>query len=574
MKKSIFWGGGVVGLVLISLIGPLVINFGKSGRESKINHQDYSFLSKAAIVAKIAKDFPLPQTLILTGEKKEWPIDSEAVELKIEAEKTASNLLFRRLKGGWGRYVRDFFRPKYFDLEVSYDQGKLEAVAGKIADEINIPFIPAELTIEGKKRAIKYKAGQVGKEVDRQKLERLIVEAVINYQTEAKIRVPIKTRGDLPTDEQVRQASEKAAKLRGKSLTLSTPDTRIYLDETTLIHWLGFDLNCQQEKIDLYVDTLASSVKKDPVDAVFRFENNKVEDFRSSEQGYLVESTETKRLICQKFEELFESEGRQTISSELPLSYIEAKIKTSEVNDLGIKELLGRGASSFRHSTVGRNHNIEKGASIINRILVAPGETFSFIENLGEVTIASGFKKAYIIRQGKTELDVGGGICQVSTTFFRAMLDAGLDILERQAHAYRVSYYEEDSKPGFDATVFMPKPDLRFTNDTGHYVLIQSRYDGKNKKLTYEIFGSSDGRKVEISNYRQWDYRPPPPDVYIDDPTLPSGTVVQDEHRVSGLKTSFQWKVSRGEEVIHQKTFISDFVPWAAVYRRGTNKQP
>jgi vancomycin resistance protein YoaR len=145
-----------------------------------------------------------------------------------------------------------------------------------------------------------------------------------------------------------------------------------------------------------------------------------------------------------------------------------------------------------------------------------------------------------------------------------------LDIIERKAHAYRVSYYEEDSKPGFDATVFIPKPDLSFINDTGHYVLIQSVLDMEARRLTYEIYGTSDSRKVTIDNYRQWGYAPAPPDVWIDDPTLAIGQVVQDEHAIPGLKTAFDWTVTDKEgNVIHQKTFQSNFAAWAAVYRRG-----
>jgi len=99
--------------------------------------------------------------------------------------------------------------------------------------------------------------------------------------------------------------------------------------------------------------------------------------------------------------------------------------------------------------------------------------------------------------------------------------------------------------------------------------LIQNMYDGKNKTLVYEIYGTSDGRSVEINNYRQWDATPAPPDVYIDDPTLPPGKVVKDESRVNGLKTSFDWKVTRGGQILHQKTFTSAYAAWAAVYRRG-----
>ena len=82
---------------------------------------------------------------------------------------------------------------------------------------------------------------------------------------------------------------------------------------------------------------------------------------------------------------------------------------------------------------------------------------------------------------------------------------------------------------------------------------------------------SNDGRKAEISNYKQWGSAPAPADVYIDDPTLPLGKIIQTEHKIPGLKTSFDWTVTKSDgTILHQKTFNSNFVPWAAVYRRGT----
>jgi vancomycin resistance protein YoaR len=341
------------------------------------------------------------------------------------------------------------------------------------------------------------------------------------------------------------------------------------VDDKVLTNWVDFNGSCQQQKVSDYVDNLSQSLKTEAQDAVFKFENGKVLEFLPAKEGYSVDSEKMKDSICRDFLN-WKNTTEKNITAELPLIKVEPKISNSQVNNLGIKELLGRGTSSFSHSTDIRNYNVEKGASIINRILVAPGETFSFIKNLGEVSLADGYKEAYIIKEGKTELDAGGGICQVSTTLFRALLDAGLNITQRQAHAYRVSYYEEDTKPGFDATVFIPNPDLQFVNDTGNYVLIQSYYDGKNRKLAYEIYGTSDGRKVTISNYKQWDAQPAPPAVWIDDPTLPLGKVVQDEHAIPGLKTSFEWTVTRNGEVINHKTFASSYVPWAAVYRKGT----
>jgi vancomycin resistance protein YoaR len=189
---------------------------------------------------------------------------------------------------------------------------------------------------------------------------------------------------------------------------------------------------------------------------------------------------------------------------------------------------------------------------------------------LGDVSVYTGYQQAYIIKGGQTVLGDGGGVCQVSTTFFRAALDAGLPIIERHPHAYRVSYYEQNSKPGFDATVYSPSVDLKVKNDTPAYILIQTKTDIKNATLTFELYGTSDGRVATVSSPYIWDVTPAPPALYIDDPTLPAGQIKQIDFAAAGAKTSFDYKVTRGEEILQQKTFYSNYRPWQARYLRGT----
>ena len=114
----------------------------------------------------------------------------------------------------------------------------------------------------------------------------------------------------------------------------------------------------------------------------------------------------------------------------------------TEINTYGIKELVGVGYSRFEGSHAERIHNIRTGSEKLNGMIIKPGETFSFVEALGDISRATGYKQAYIIKEGKTVLGDGGGICQVSSTLFRAALNVGLPIVERNAHAYRVAYYE------------------------------------------------------------------------------------------------------------------------------------
>jgi vancomycin resistance protein YoaR len=257
---------------------------------------------------------------------------------------------------------------------------------------------------------------------------------------------------------------------------------------------------------------------------------------------------------------------------ELPVITTEPAIKTENVNGLGIKELLGKGESTFHGSIASRKHNIALTAGRLNGILVAPSEIFSFNQAVGDISAATGYQTAYIIKDGRTMLGDGGGVCQDSTTMFRAILNAGLPIIERHPHSYRVTYYEQNAPPGLDATVYAPSVDLKFKNDTPGYILIQTKVDINKNYLVVELYGSSDGRKATVSNVRLWAQVPPPADLYQDDPTLAAGVIKQVDWKAWGAKAAFDWKVVRNNEVLQEKTFYSNYQPWQAVYLRGTRQ--
>jgi len=542
-----------------------IFGFGKSGKETFVLDKNYSSLGKKEIIEKLKNDFNFDDNIQLTNNNRVFEIKISSISANIDTEKMASNLLYRRLNQGITNYVVAFLKKKNFDLEINWDKNKLGEEINTITDQIVKPFIPTEIISE--KGVLKIKKGELGVEVDKDKLASEIIYALKNYSLNNN-EIPINIIGVLPSVDEEVLAINIAKKLSGKKIIFNWENSKNEILKETIISWVGFEKKCNSNVITNYVVNFNNSIKQDPRDASFKFEANKVTQFEASKDGFEIDINKMSDEICQNLVS-WSDNNQNEIQYQLPLIKTQAKINTGEVNDLGIKEMIGRGTSSFRHSSDIRNWNVQKGAEIVNRILVAPNETFSFIKNLGEVTLDNGFKKAYVINKGKTVLDVGGGICQVSTTLFRAMLDAGLNITDRKGHAYRVSYYEEDSKPGFDATVFIPNPDLKFINDTGNYVLIQSTYDGTKKTLAYEIYGTKDGRSVDISNYKQWDAQSAPPDVWIDDPTLAPGKIVKDESKVPGLKTSFDWKVTKNGEILHQKTYVTNYIPWAAVYRRG-----
>lgn len=335
--------------------------------------------------------------------------------------------------------------------------------------------------------------------------------------------------------------------------------------------YLPSQLTMDMQVLDEQLEYFASLIDKPAEDALFKFDQGKVTVFKPSRKGLTLNKTKTKEEILEYLLALNKN-GKTSakLMVNLTIEELSPKVTTGSSNNYGIKELVGVGNSKFRGSIAGRIHNIELAASRLNGRMIAPGETFSFNNALGDVSAATGFQPAYVIKDGRTVLGDGGGVCQVSTTLFRAALNAGLAIEERNAHSYRVSYYEQDSAPGIDATVFAPSVDLKFKNDTSNYLLIQAITDKSNYSLSFELYGTNDGRVAEITKPVILSQSAAPPDLYQDDPTLPVGTVKQVDWRAAGAKVNFDYKVVRNDEVIFQKSFFSNFQPWQAVFLRGT----
>lgn len=331
-----------------------------------------------------------------------------------------------------------------------------------------------------------------------------------------------------------------------------------------------------KDKLKLLTEQIGQEVGQPAQDALFEFNpapdgagQGKVVSFQPSNPGWMLKGPEFERLITDSFSNL--SFDQSDFAFTLPVVEVLPKVMTDQSNNLGIKELLAVGESFFNDSIPSRIYNIGLAASRLHGIVIAPNETFSFAQNIGEISGATGYQQAYVIKNKQTILEDGGGVCQVSTTLFRAALNAGLPIAERQAHYYRVGFYEQGGyPPGLDATVYPPSPDLKFENDTGAYILIQTKVDKKAKRLAFEFYGTTDGRKVELEKPLIHSQSEPPEPIYVDEPSLPVGTTKRIDTAHWGAKVSFKRKVftSTGE-LKEDRTFWSNYVAWPAVYQRG-----
>ena len=243
-------------------------------------------------------------------------------------------------------------------------------------------------------------------------------------------------------------------------------------------------------KIATFLSELALRTDSDPKDAVFSgTEDGTITVSQKEIYGYAMKQDVALTVLT----EALQNSNHSPLIVSLPGALTEPKIKSADIDKLGVKELIGTGTTNFKGSPKNRIYNIKRALEQFQSIIIAPNEEFSFVHYLGEVDGEHGYLPELVIRNNKTEPEFGGGICQVSSTVFRAAIYSGMKITERRNHSYPVQYY----KPyGLDATVYVPKPDFRFQNNTGHHIMMQSEIVGDT--LNFRFFGTDDGRTTTL----------------------------------------------------------------------------
>jgi vancomycin resistance protein YoaR len=245
------------------------------------------------------------------------------------------------------------------------------------------------------------------------------------------------------------------------------------------------------------------------------------------------------------------------------------EVDSGDINNYGVTELIGSATTSFKGSPANRVHNITVGTNLINGVMLKPNEVFSTLGHLGVIDASGGYLEELVIRENSTVAEFGGGLCQVSSTLFRAALNAGTKITERQNHKYRVGYFEPPY--GMDATIYDPAPDFKFLNNYKKHILIQSKIEGTN--LTFEFYGTKDGRKIEVGAPTIYDFVNPGEPIIAETDTLAAGVKKQIEKAHQGATTSFLYKITSSTgEILQEKNFVSKYVPWPEKWLVG--KQP
>jgi vancomycin resistance protein YoaR len=465
---------------------------------------------------------------------------------------------------------------------LKFDTGAATVFLSQVAQQVNRPLRNADLTVRGLQ--VETASSQVGLDVDLAATYQLLLQRIVNFSG-GEVELVVHENPPLIAD--VSQAQALIETMIGSSLILTpdfegqgefVEDLRPWtlrpetISDMLVIRQVKQDdgsvkleIELDQEKLSAYVENLAPQMAQSPENARFDFDEStgSLTPIAPSRQGRTLDVAETKRLINAHVT----TTDRQIT---LPILPVRPDVADDDGPNLGIVELVSQGVTYFKGSTAGRVQNIQLAASKFHGLVIPPGGTFSFNEHLGEVSPETGYEESLIISGNRTTEGIGGGICQVSTTAFRAAFWGGFPILERSPHSFRVSWYEPPV--GLDATVYAPAVDFKFLNDTPYHLLIETEVNPETGMLAFRFYSTKTGRTVEMEGPSEENVVPHGEPIYQDDPTLPKGTTKQVEWARDGVDVTLYRIVKEGDQVISREKFFSRYQPWQDIYLVGTKE--
>jgi vancomycin resistance protein YoaR len=561
------------GIIFFALFLFLLLNlfyWGKVFPGISIAGIDVGGLSPTKAEVTFKDNVQIPEIITLTSDNEEFSIQLEEIDYSIDY---FSSVLYayHRYRTGNVLYdtmnrIRLFRYPESVGAINTINEDRLEEYLSVIIGQIETePVEPSLELVDGNIKVIK---GVKGREVIKKNL-RAEIDQGLSLLDNKIIKISFTEKGKVLTEPELSSFEDFGNSIIGKSITVQYDLFSKTLTDKDLISLLDVNNTIKTSGNDILLAELEKEIEREPQNSILTFEEGRVREFVPAKDGIKIDKTAFTDQLVLATKKLSNTET-ETFTIVIPVLTLAPDIKTEDVNSLGIKELIGRGTSRFSGSIPSRIHNIGVASLKFSGVLVEPNEIVSFNDILGDVSAFTGYKQAYIIKDGKTTLGDGGGVCQVSTTLFRAVLNSGLPIVERRAHSYRVGYYEQDSPVGLDATVYSPTTDFKFKNDTGSHFLIQTEFLPDKAILIFEIYGTSDGRLATTTKPIISSVTAPPEDLYIDDPTLPVGTVKQIDYKAWGAKAYFTYTVEKDGETIFEKTYYSNYQPWQAKFLQGT----
>lgn len=446
------------------------------------------------------------------GDNKLSTISSKEIKLNIDKEISIKNIMsFGRSGNIFSdnfRIIKNLFGKVDIEVEYTYDADKLNEILKNIDVELDGRFIEDTYSVDEEKQVLIIKRGTTGISLDYNQVKEDILNAI-----------------------------------------LSSENTTIVIKTV------------EKTPIGIKAEEIYNNVKREPVDASIDRSKSPVEiknevygiDFNTKELQSILDLPENK--IEQK-------------EIEFKLTIIEPKVKLKDIAyDLCLDKICGL-TTYFDPGQIGRSNNLKVALSYLNDQIIMPGEIFSYNAVIGDTNAAKGYMEAAIFKGGRVVNEMGGGICQTSSTLYNVALMANLQIVERHAHGLPVGYV----RPSLDATVYGDVLDFKFKNTRNYPIKIVTSYSSAGE-MNISIYGTKEEVEYDIELVSKYLYTINYPTEYIQDSTLPEGTQVVVYNGVNGYASEAYFIKKLDGKVIENRYLSKDvYKPQIKTVRIGTKK--
>jgi vancomycin resistance protein YoaR len=591
MQAFLALGIGLALLLVLTGLVPGIYSYVYDGRifpGVSVGGVDLSGLStqQAAVLLSQRLDYPTRGKIAFQEGTNLWTVSPSDLGLFLDAETTAlaafnlgrAGSPSARLTGRWNAWSSGMDIAPIFVFDERIAQNYLLS----LAQQIDRPIIEATLGVNGVEVVVN--SGQVGRRLD---IPAALASLDAQMQTMTDGLVPLVVKETPPVILDATAQAELARQILAAPLVLQLPGAKEgdpgpwSFEQAALAQMLtiqrtqngqgeNYQVGLSTEALRNFLQNIAPSLAQSPQNASFIFndDTHQLDLLQGATIGRALDVDSSLQQINQQV-----MEGKHTVDLVIQTTN-PAVMDDATAESLGISELVSVHTSYFYGSSADRIQNITTASSRFHGVLVAPGESFSMADVLGDVSLDNGYAEALIIFGDRTIKGVGGGVCQVSTTLYRTAFLGGYQIDVRWPHAYRVGYYEQTPSgghdpdlAGMDATVFAPQVDFRFTNDTPYWLLMET-YMGASS-LTWKFYSTSDGRTVEWDNSGLQNVVESPEPLYEENPDLANGEIKQVDWAVDGADLTVTRQVYRDGTLLHDDVFTTHYVPWQAKYQYG-----
>jgi vancomycin resistance protein YoaR len=576
--------------VIFITIGYNTWYFGRIFPGVRIAGVDVSGLTREQASLKLNQvvQYPLTGKLLLRNGQEAWVVAPAQMGMLFDPETTAESAYRMGRTGSLSSRLSSQLHAFQSGMDVApvviLDERTAYRFLQSLADQVDIPPVEGSLEIQGLN--VIAAPGKVGRLVN---VDKTLEAVSAQMQTFKDGEIPLVIDDRPPEILDVSKPAEAARQILATPLNIVLSNPQIgesgpwQIDPSTLATMLTvekvehengiseYQIQVSDQMIRPFVMGIARELDKQPKNARFIF-NDDSRQLELLEPAVIGRAVRVEESIAEINKAI--NEGKQVVT--LAVDTNEPAIKSdATAASLGITENVITYSTYFRGSTTPRIQNIETAASSFHGLLIAPGETFSMGQALGDVSLDNGYAEAMIIYGNKTIKGVGGGVCQVSTTLFRTAFFAGYPIVERSAHAYRVSYYEQSENgvnsnlAGLDATVYFPLVDMKFVNDTPYWLLMETYVNVGARRITWKFYSTRDGRTVDWETTGPMHRVPAPDPLFLENPDLEPGAIKQTDWAAEGADVQVVRSVNRGGQLINQDYFNTYYAPWQAVCEYG-----